>query len=123
MTTGARGDVSIQDGDHEVRLLYTNRALGNTERALGKSVIAVAQVFGTGGCGIYDVAQLLLAGMEAARQEARATGRAHTLGDAYAVMDRVGFSKAANAVMEGIAMVLSYGTETPDEEGGGEDPK
>ena len=67
MTTGARGDVSIQDGEREVRLLYTNRALANAERALGKSVIAVAQAFGTGGCGIYDVAQLLLAGMEAAR--------------------------------------------------------
>jgi hypothetical protein len=120
--TGARGDVSIQDGDHEVRLLYTNRALANAEHALGKSVIAVAQAFGSGGCGIYDVAQLLLAGMEAARQEARATGRAHTLGDAYAVMDRAGFTQAANAVMEGIAAVLSYGTEMPEDEGG-EDPK
>jgi hypothetical protein len=119
--TGARGDVSIQDGEHEVRLLYTNRALANAERALGKSIIAVAQAFGSGGCGIYDVAQLLLAGMEAARQESKATGRAHTLGDAYAVMDRAGFTQAANAVMEGIAAVLSYGTETPDE--GGEDPK
>ena len=122
MTTGARGDVAIQDGDHEIRLLYTNRALANVERALGKSIITAAQV-GNGGGGIYDVAQLLLAGMEAARQEARATGRAHTLADAYAVMDRVGFAKAANAVMEGVAAVLSYGTETPREEGGDDDPK
>jgi hypothetical protein len=30
--------------------------------------------------------------------------------------------KAANAVMEGIAAPV-YGTETPDEEGGSEDPK
>lgn len=120
---GARGDVSIQDGDREVRLLYTNRALANAERALEKSVIAVAQSFGTGGCGIYDVAQLLLAGMEAARQESRAAGRAHTLADAYTVMDRVGFTKTANAVMEGIAAVLSYGTGTRDDEGGDDDPK
>jgi hypothetical protein len=118
MTTGARGDAVIQDGEREVRLLFTNRALANAERQIGKSVIAVAQGFARGDTGIGDVAALLAAGMESARQEARIGGRATTLNDAYGVMDRVGFERATQAVMEAISAVLSYKgdeNQTPDE--------
>jgi hypothetical protein len=108
MTTSARGDAVIQDGKREVRLLFTNRALANAERQIGKSVIAVAQGFSRGDTGIGDVAALLSAGMEAARQEARTGGRATTLSDAYGVMDTVGFERATQAVMEAISAVLSY---------------
>jgi hypothetical protein len=106
--TGARGDAVIQAGKREVRLLFTNRALANAERQIGKSVIAVAQGFARGDTSIGDMAALLAAGMEAARQEARIGGRATTLNDAYGVMDAVGFERAAQAVMEAIASVLSY---------------
>jgi len=111
MMTGARGEATIQDGEREIRLLYTNRALANAERALGKSVIAASQA-----SGVYDMVQLLLAGMEAARQESRVSGRAYTLSDAYKVMDGVGFVKVTNTVNEALAAVLSYGTETREEE-------
>jgi len=120
MTTGARGDAVIQAGEREVRLLFTNRALANAERQIGKSVIAVAQGFARGDTGISDVAQLLMAGMEAARQEARTGGRATTLNDAYGVMDQVGYERATQAVMEAIASVLSYKGE--DASGDGADP-
>ena len=120
MTTGARGDTVIQAGEREVRILFTNRALANVERQIGKSVIAVAQGFAAGLTGIGDVAQLLMAGMEAARQEARTGGRATTLNDAYGVMDQVGYERATQAVMEAISSVLSYKGE--DAAGDGTDP-
>jgi hypothetical protein len=106
--SGARGDAIIKAGEREVRILFTNRALANAERQIGKSVIAVAQGFARGDTGIGDVAQLLAAGIEAARQEARTGGRATTLNDAYGVMDQVGFERATQAVMEAISAVLSY---------------
>ncbi len=105
---GARGDAVIQVGEGEVRILFTNRALANAERQIGKSVIALAQGFARGDTGIGDVAQLLSAGMEAARQDARTGGRATTLNDAYGIMDAVGFERATQAVMEAISSVLSY---------------
>ena len=117
--TGARGESIIQVNGREVRILFTNRALANAERVLGKSIIAVAQGFARGDSGIGDVAQLLLYGMEAARQDAHSTGRATTLNDVYSLMDEIGFSQAANAVMEAVAAVLQYGTD----EGDGEAPK
>jgi len=106
--SGARGDAILQVGEREVRILFTNRALANAERQIGKSVIAVAHGFARGDTGIGDMAALLAAGMEAARQDARTGGRATTLNDAYGIMDTVGFERATQAVMEAISSVLSY---------------
>jgi len=112
--TGARGESIVQVDGREVRILFTNRALANAERAIGRSILAVAQGFARGESGIGDVAQLLLVGIEAARQDARITGRATTLNDAYTLMDAVGFAQAANAVMEAVAAVIQYGTESDE---------
>jgi hypothetical protein len=100
---GARGETTLRVGETEYRLLYTNRAIAEAEAALGKSIIAVARE-----PGIADVGQLLAAGMEAARREAKTGGRAYTVNDAYHVMDEVGFATAAKAVLEAVAAVLSY---------------
>lgn len=114
--TGARGESTLTANGRDVHILFTNRACANAERALGKSVIAVAQGFARGESGIGDVAQLLLVGIEAARQDSKQGGRATTLNDAYALMDEVGFAQAANAVMEAVAAVISYGTEGDEAE-------
>jgi hypothetical protein len=116
---GARGEAIIQSGETEYRILFTNRALAEAESACGKSVIAIAQGFTTGGTGIGDVAQLLATGLEAARKDARAGGRTFTVGDAYRIMDEVGFTVAARAVMEAVAAVLKFGSEADE----GEAPK
>jgi len=107
---GARGETTLQAGDTEYRILFTNRAIAEAEAAMGKSVIAAARELG-----IADVGQLLAAGMEAGRREARTGGRAYTVNDAYRVMDEVGFAAAAKATLEAVAAVLSYGAEDEGE--------
>jgi len=125
MTQGARGESIIQGDGAEYRVLFTNRALAEAESACGKSVIAIAQGFTNGATGIGDVAQMLAVGLEAARKDARTVGRAYTIGDAYRIMDEVGFTVATRAVMESVAAVLKFGSEAeaPGTAGEGEDPK
>lgn len=104
--TGARGEAFLEDGGERVAVLYTNRALAEVERATGKSVLSLAHSIES--LAVGDVAQLLLAGMEAARRDARAGGRAYTINDAYAVLDRLGFATVAMAVVEAVTAVLTY---------------
>lgn len=107
---GARGEGTIQAGDREVVVLYTNRALAEAEQRMGKSVIGVAQGFAGGESGVLEIVYLLQAGMEAARRDARSGGRPIPLGDAYQVLDEAGFAAVAGVVMTAVAAVLSYGT-------------
>ena len=111
--TGARGESTLKGADgRDVCILLTNRACANAERALGgKAVLTIAQEISRGEPGMGDVAQLLLVGMEAARQETKSSGRAVTLNDAYALMDEVGLIQAVKAVAEAVSAVISYVTE------------
>ena len=111
---GARGEATIQAGEREVHILFTNRALARAEGLIGKSVIGVAQGFAEGTTGVGDIAYLLQAGMEAARRDARAGGGVVTLTDAFQVLDEAGFSVVTAAVMEAVGAVLSFGTEDQD---------
>jgi len=109
--TGARGEAIIERGDIEYRVLFTNRALAEAESATGKSILVIARGFVNGATGIGDVAQLLSIGLEAARRDSKSggpQGRAYTLADAYRIMDEVGFTAVARAVMESIAVVIRY---------------
>ena len=105
---GARGDITLQAGNREVRLLYTNRALADAEGTMDKSVIGVARGFASGESGIIELAHLLRAGMEAARRDAREGGRPISLNEAYEVLEEAGFAGAAQAVFTAISEVLSY---------------
>ena len=105
---GARGEATIQTPDGEARILFTNKALADAERATGKTVLELAGGARDGKLGVGDIAQLLLVGMEAARRDARTGGRSHILNDAWAVLDAVGFGTAAAAVIEAMAAVLNY---------------
>ena len=105
---GARGEATIQAGEREVHILFTNRALADAEGQIGKSVIGVAQGFTEGTTGIGDIAYLLRAGMEAARRDARAGGKVVTLNDAYQVFDAAGFTAVSVAVMEAVSAVVSF---------------
>lgn len=104
----ARGERTFQAGDKSVTVLFTNRALANVERTLGKGIVGVAQGLLDGRSGLTEVAILLQAGMEAARIDARAGGAKVTLTDAYDVLDLIGFSTVASPVMEAVAAVLGY---------------
>jgi len=120
---GARGEGIIQHGETEYRILFTNRALAEAESATGKSVIALAQGFANGTTGIGDVARMLSTGLEAARRDANAGGRTYTLFDAYRIMDEVGFTEVARAVMEAVSVVLKFDGEEQPDQGEDEAPK
>jgi len=107
---GARGEATIQAGEQEVHILFTNRALAEVETQLKRSIIAVAQGFADGTAGVTEIVHLLRVGMEAAQRDARAGGRV-TLSDAFEVLDEAGFTAVTVAVMEAVSAVLSFGTE------------
>lgn len=112
--TGARGEGFIQAGDREVRVLFTNRALADSELALGKSVLEVLQGFVDSKSGILDLGQLLRNGMQAARRDSGAGRRTVTLTEAYEVMDEAGFGTVASVIMEAVGAVLGYSSENEE---------
>lgn len=112
---GARGEATIQAGDREVRVLFTNRAIAEAEEACGKSIIEVSQGYADGKSGIRELAALLRAGMEGARRDERTGGRPISMQETYEVLDDAGFAAAAETVMMAVAAVLSYGTEAEDD--------
>ncbi len=109
--SGARGEGIIELDERQVAILFTNRALAQAEKGMGKSVLGVVGDLGNGQAGIGDVAHLLQAGMEAARRDARAGGRPVTLDDAFEVLDQAGFSATVTAVVGAMAAVISYSRE------------
>lgn len=111
---GARGEATIQAGDREFVVLYTNRALAEAEEQTGKSIIQISEGFANGATGVSDLAYLLRAGMEAARRDAREGGRPVSMPTAFEVLDDAGFAVVAEAVMLAVAAVLSYGTSAED---------
>lgn len=117
---GARGERTFRAGGRDVTVLFTNRALANSEKRLGRGIVAVAQGMGDGSSGITEIAVLLHVGMEAARLDRRDRGRPYSMDDAYKVLDRAGFAAVASPVMEAVAAVLGYAA---DEEESTEDPE
>ena len=119
MAGGARGERTIVTEEGEVRVLFTNRALIEAERAMGKRITGVAQGFVDGESGMTEIMHLLQAGMEAARHDAREGGRRISQNDALRLLDEIGFAGIAAPVMEAVAEVLSY--EPADAEGASAD--
>jgi len=112
---GARGEGILRlKGGEERAVLFTNRALADAERLTGKTVLQMMAETQSMQLGMTDTAILLQVGMEQARREARPGGKAVTIADAYGVMDAVGFASCARVVMEALAAVLSYSSETED---------
>lgn len=105
---GARGERIIQAGEQEVRVLFTNRALADAEKNMGKSVFSVARGLVNGQSGIGDIANLLQAGMRAARRDAGEKPFAVSLDRAFAILDEAGVTAVTTAVMEAMTDVLSY---------------
>lgn len=116
----ARGEAIIQTEENEVRILFDNRALAEAEAQMGKSIIAtLSAAQAKNDIAIKDLAQILRAGMSAARRDA-GKGKPATLIEAFAVLNWAGFSLVAKEVMTAVAAVLSYDPAKGD--GKDEDP-
>lgn len=106
---GARGEGYIQreDGDR-LPVLFTNRALAEAEKALGKTIMQLVAAMGVNALGIADTAQLLAIGLEHARRETRSRPQSYTINDAFAILDELGFGTVAAEVFSAVAAVLAY---------------
>lgn len=118
------GSRVIHHGENEIQILFSNRAIADAEKIMGKGIIGVLRGFNSGDAGISEVAALLQAGMEAARRFYRLGGRRITLNDAFDLLDEIGFTALAPAVFEAIGEVISYESdEFSDEADSDEDPE
>ncbi len=102
----ARGEGTIRVDGREVTVLFTNRALVQAEKQMGKSVIGVVNG-GYERLGLSELVVLLRSGMEAAHRDNGETVRV-TLDDAYEVLDLAGFTSVYGVVVKGISDVISY---------------
>lgn len=116
----ARGERFFEAGEREIRVMFTNRALVEAERLMGRSVFGVARGLLDGQSGVTEIAALLRAGMEAARRDARERPVRVSSDEAMDILDEAGVTVVATALMEAITAVLSYdGSEAGD---GDEEP-
>ncbi len=108
MPTGARGEGILDLDGEQYAILFTLRALADAERATGKTVLQLMGAAKMGALGINDTVALLTVGLEYARREHRQAGGGTTANDAWRLLDQLGFSAVAAAVMEALATVMSY---------------
>jgi hypothetical protein len=112
MSTGARGEGYLDPDSEHHPLLFTNRALAEGERALGRSVLDYAR---DERMSMTSLARLMSIGLEAARKDRREARRSYTVDDAFNLLDEFGFTRCAEVVFEALATVLGYkGGETSD---------
>jgi len=112
----ARGVRTIEVNGREIPILFTNRALVSAEKQIGKGIIGLLNSFSMGGdLGIGDLVALLRAGMEAARQDGRKSGKPVSNDDAFNIIDEIGFTAAIVPVMEAVAEVISFTQAEPDQ--------
>lgn len=118
---GARGESHIVVGEDEVALLFTNRALAEVERILGRSIVRILADSQTRDISIVDVTRMLQVAVSAARREAGDV-RPFNTNDSWEAMDAVGFQTVLVAVFTGITAVLDFEPSGGLEASSAEDP-
>jgi len=119
MPTGARGEGILIVDDQEHRILFTNRALAEAEKRMGKSVLELAQGAMRDEVGVGEIATLLQIGLNTARKDRMGGARPLPPNTAFERMDQMGFGQATVVVLEAVGAVLAY--DPDDEEEGGAD--
>ena len=109
---GARGEALLELDGEAYPILYTNRALAQAEKAIGKPMLQLLSRLETSTLSIADTAQLLAIGMEFGRRDAKSGPRMLTIDDAWRVMDALGFTTVLTAVLGAVADVLSFSRES-----------
>lgn len=108
MPTGARGEAVLELDGQEYPILFTNRALAEAERALGRTVLQLASGAASGELGMGDVARLAAIGLEHARRDRRDNHKPYTMEDAWMLLDALGFVEVGRQVMDALTDVISW---------------
>lgn len=102
---GARGEGYLEVDGERLAVLFTNRALAEAEQSTGKPVL---QFVSPTTCGMADLVQLLAIGLEHARRETKSRKAPYTVREAYEIMDQLGFTDVATAIIGSVGAVLNY---------------
>jgi hypothetical protein len=116
MPKGARGEGFLEVDGERLAVLFTNRALVEAEGATGKSVLQFVNAMNNNALGMGDTVQLLAIGLEHARRDTKSRKAPYTVGDAYDVMDALGFTAVLPVVLSAIGDVLGYSPQKEVEE-------
>lgn len=108
MPKGARGEATFESGGQTYTLLFNNRALADAENRIGKGVLTIMDEARERKISIRDTADLLTAGLEAARRDQRAPHKPYTVEHAYAILDEMGFQAVYQIVMEAVLACFQY---------------
>jgi hypothetical protein len=109
MATGARGESYLELDGERYTLLYTNRAIAEAEKAIGRPAVQIVNATARGdGVATGDIANLLAVGLEYARRNHLRSGDGTTSNDAWRLLDGCGYGACLSAVIDGLVAVLSY---------------
>lgn len=108
MATGARGEAVVECGGRSYPVLFTNRALAEAEKALGKPALQIGYDAQRGQVSVGDTAELLRIGLEYGRRDAPWSHEPVRSPLAYEILDALGFQSAAVIVLNCLQEVLSY---------------
>ena len=111
MTWLERGEAVLTVEDVAYPILFTNRALAQAEKAIGKPMLQLLQALEQSTLGISDTAQLLAIGIEFGRRDAGSGPKMLTVDNAWRIMDAVGFTTVAKAVLVAVVDVLVFAEE------------
>jgi hypothetical protein len=114
-TKGARGEAVLEMDGQSYSILFTNRAIAEAEQRTGKAFLHMLRCATTGDLGVNDVANLLVTGLEAARRETGG-GKPYQITKAFELMDAVGFTQAAAAVVSALSDVLTFSSQKDEGE-------
>lgn len=114
---GARGESHVKDGGEEIPLLFTNRALLEVERMVGKPIITILLDYYEKKISMDSISKILRVGLETARKESMGKQATVSLDEAFDILDRVGFTDCAAAIVSGISEVINYSQSEPEKEG------
>lgn len=107
---GARGEAFLRVGEDEVAILFTNRALAEGERVLGRPIGQWGSSLG-----VEDVIKLARIGLNAARRESRPSEHAYTVDDVWTISNEVGLGALSTALGEAVKTVVNWqGEDGPD---------
>lgn len=115
--TGARGEAYLERDGEQVPILLTNRALAEVEKRLGvrflgmlaggdDSAHMMAYLFRE--LSVECISELLRAGLEYGRQDAKLQRQRYTINDAWQIIDQHGIAEITVIVATALAQVLSY---------------
>jgi hypothetical protein len=108
MKTGARGERILEVDGRRFSVLFTNRALAEAERSLGKSAIGILTESQKGSVAVGDLVTLLHIGIEYGRRDSDPTAKAFTSEDAWKLLDQIGLVAAVELVFTPMAQVIAY---------------